>query len=429
MYIRWAEDWSDKDTAPAYKHISLGREVNSYLTLLAEHRTRLNYTAHPGLRQGTAQDQWLVRNVLGVDAHIGKNFRAFGEINNSFLFGDNPGNRSAQQENDAVVQQLFVAASGSGDSASYVVRLGRQEFMDGPPNIIHIRPAPDVYTSMDGLSLGMHWRRFRFNVFDFKTIELTNGGLGDSSRDGDSFRGVTMSFAAIRPIAPGGDALYIDPFAWDLHRDDQRWGPKVADEQRRIYGARMWGTQGKSQFDASLIRQDGSFGSRQIDAWGFFSNASWALPGAWKPRVGFHADYTSGGGAYTTGKMENFSFFYGSIPYFSWGNLIGPTNLTAFAPTLRMSPSQKVSAGLEYEVLRRSNEEDAVYTFLEGVYAGTQNVPGHDVGKMVRADVQWQVNPHLQTAIKAEYLDAGGVLKQAGYSNTFFVAIEAQVRF
>jgi len=430
MYTRWAEDWSDPSRGPSYKHIPLGDNPDSYLTLSGEGRLRMNYTDHPGLRPGAdAQDQWLLRGVIGADAHLGSHFRAFGEINSSTVFGHNPGTKSAQQDNDAVIQQLFGEVHGQAASSDYAVKFGRQEFMDGPPNILHTRPSPNVYTSMDGVSAAVNWSRFRLNAFSFKTIVLTRGGLDDSSKDGGRFSGVSTSFAAIRPIKPGGDSLFIDPFAWQLKRDAKRWGSRVADERRDIYGARLWGSAGAGRFDASLIRQEGSFGESKISAWGFFSNGSLELPGALKPQIGFHADYASGGSGYSDGTMKNFSFFYGSIPYFSWGSLIGPTNLEAIAPTLKLSLSKTVRLGLEYEVLRRASETDAVYTNLEGVYAGTQAIRGKDVGSLVRADLQWQANDHIIAGIRTEYLSAGDVLTRAGYGSTFFVLAEAQVRF
>lgn len=430
MYIRWAEDWSDPSKAPSYKHIQLGGNPESYLTLSGEGRLRMNYTAHPGLTPAAdGQDQWLLRGVVGVDAHLGSHFRAFGEVNSSTVFGHNPGAKSAQQDNDALVQQLFGEVHGQTDTADYAVRVGRQEFMDGPPAILHIRPSPNVYTTMDGISAAMNWSRFRLNAFSFKTIVLTRGGFDDSSRDGGRFSGVSTSFAAIRPAKPGDDALFVDPFAWQLKRDNKPWGARVADERRDIYGIRFWGNAGAGRYDASLIRQEGSFGESRISAWGFFSNGSLTLPGALKPQIGFHADYASGGGGFTDGTLKDFSFFYGSIPYFSWGSLVGPTNLATIAPTLRLSLSKSVQLGFEYEPLRRVSESDAVYTSQEGVYARTQTVPGKDIGALLRADLQWQANDYVQAGIRTEYLSAGDVLERAGYGSTFFVLLETQIRF
>ncbi len=137
----------------------------------------------------------------------------------------------------------------------------------------------------------------------------------------------------------------------------------------------------------------------------------------------------SGGGGFTDGTLKDFSFFYGSIPYFSWGSLVGPTNLATIAPTLRLSLSRSVQLGFEYEPLRRVSESDAVYTSQEGVYARTQTVPGKDIGALLRADLQWQANDYVQAGIRTEYLSAGDVLERAGYGSTFFVLLETQIRF
>lgn len=428
MYIRWAEDWSDAAKAPGYKHIGLGGN-GAYLTLSAEQRTQFQYTTAPGLRDADAQDQWRVRNVLGLDAHLSEHVRAFGELNKSWVWGHNPGVKSPQQDNQAVVQQLFGEIHGRGRDAAYHLRIGRQEFMDGPPNVIHIRPAGNVYTALDGVLGGMDWRNARFNAFSFKTIVYKPGGFDDSSSKGDRFRGVSASLALIRPDSAAADSLFLDPIAWELDRDGKRWGQRIGDERRRFYGARLWGTQGRSQLDASVIRQSGTYGASDISALGIFSTYSLGLPGALKPRIGFHADYTSGGGGYGNGTVRDFSVFNGSIPYFTWGNLIGPTNLTVLAPTFRISPSEKTSVVIEYEILRRSSERDAVYTFNEGTYAGTQNVPGKDVGQLIKTAVSWQVNDHFLAALKSDYLRAGSVLNQANYRDTLFVSVEGQVVF
>lgn len=439
MYIRYAEDWSSLrrpatgrgDAFDPLKFIPLSGSGDTYLTLSGESRLRLNYVTNPGLREAEAQDQWLVRNVVGADLHVGPHFRAFGELNSSVAFGAPGVNASPQQDNDLVVQQLFAEVDATVAGAAVGLRVGRQEFMDGPPNVLHIRPAPNVYTSLDGVRVNLATSRARASLFSFKTVALGRGAFDDPRDDGERFRGISTSFVLPSIHVGGADTkLFLDPFYWNHRDDDRRWGNTVGRDDRDFYGARLWGTAGDATLDLSIIRQGGRFAGRDVSAWGLFANAGYLLDdGPWHPRIGVHADYASGGGAYGTGTLKSFLFFYGSIPYFSWGNLIGPTNLSDASINLRVTPLPRVSVTTEVSRLRRPSEFDAVYTFTGAPYAGTQNVRGHDVGDLIKASVLWQLNPHLSAGVKADFLFAGDVLERAGLHNSTFFGPEVQFRF
>ena len=439
MYVRYAEDWSSlrdagsgkRDLFDPLKFIPIADGGDVYLTLSGEHRSRLNYTTNPGLRDVKAQDQWLVRNVVGADLHVGSHFRAFGELNNSNAFGAPGVDASPMQRNDLLVQQLFAEVDAVVSDIALGLRIGRQEFMDGPPNVLHIRPAPDVYTSMDGVRLNVASSRARASLFSFKTVALGRKAFDDPTNDGERFRGVSTSFVLPAFKIGSADAkLFFDPFLWNHRQDERRWGSAVGRDDRNFYGARLWGTAGDATLDLSVIRQDGSFASRDISAWGVFANGGYLLSdGPLHPRIGAHVDYTSGGGAYGSGKLKSFQFFYGSIPYFSWGNLVGPTNLADVSVNMRVTPLSRVSVTAEASLLRRPSETDAVYTFLGTPFTGTQNVRGHDIGRLIKADVLWQVNPHLSAGIKTDFLFAGDVLNRAGLSSSTYFGSEIQFRF
>lgn len=436
---RWAEDWSSlrtgtpgpHDVFDMLKFLPLSNDGTIYATFSGEQRARLNFTTNPRLRDAPAEEQYLLRNMVGADLHLGTHLRVFGELANGVAFGSPGVNASAQQDNGLIVQQLFVEASAPIGMSRLTIRYGRQEFMDGPPNVLHVRPAPNIYTSLDGLRVNVETPRFRASLFDFKTIALGRGAFDDPTNDAERFRGASTSFVVPRFNLFGGEAkLFFDPFVWNHRNSGKRWGSTTAIDDRNFYGARLWGTAGDATVDISVIRQDGSFGDRAISAWGVFANAGYLLDdGAWHPRIGGHLDYTSGGGAYTGGTLKTFSFFYGSIPYFSWGNLIGPSNLATITANMRFTPLPRVSVTTEFSLLRRANETDAVYNFLEAPLAGTQLVRGHTIGNIIKADIAWQANPHLIVGLKTDFLFAGSVLERAGYANSTYLGPEIQFRF
>ncbi|WP_445193730.1 alginate export family protein [Sphingomonas sp. Tas61C01] len=433
---RWAEDWSRLRNRPAdaprelfdpLKFIPIAGDGAVYATLSGENRVRLNYVTDPGLRRGRDQDQFLVRTVIGADVHLGRNLRVYGELNSAQVFGANPLAITPNQRNALFVQQLFAEASGTIGGTLLGARVGRQEFMDGPPILINIRPAPDIYSVLDGVRLSINGTKARATLFSFNTVRLGRHAFDDPTNPDEGIDGATTSFVV---PAFAGAKLFFDPFVFRYHKAAQRWGTTVGREHRSFYGARLWGTIGDGTIDITALGQGGSFAGRDIDAQAVFTNLGYLLDkGALHPRVGLHVDVTSGGGAYGTGPLRNFNYFYAPAPYFSWGVFFGPTNLKTVGPNFRITPAKGLTLTTEIEWLRRSNEFDAVYNNQGNPYAGTQRVRGKDIGELLRVDLKWEIGKHLTGAIWAEHLRAGSVLTRAGFNDTNYVGVETAFRF
>ncbi|WP_347092043.1 alginate export family protein [Sphingomonas parapaucimobilis] len=428
---RWAEDWSflgkpdpkrRRDRFDALKYIPLTDEGAVYLSLSNEERVRFNYITSPGLRSGRDQDQFLLRNVVGADLHMGQYVRLYGELNSSQATGANPGVLNGNFRNDLIIQQAFAEVNGDVAGLKVGVMAGRQEFSDGPPNLVNLRPAPDVYTTFNGVRIYVHGKRARATAFDFKSTALGTGAFDDPIDRGERFRGINASFNPPPFATPLGEArLFIDPFVYRYENDARRWGAETAADRRNFYGARLWGTMGELTMDATVTRQTGRFADRDVSAFAAFSTFGYQLlRSGLQPRIGFHADWTSGGG-YGSGTKKTFNPIFGSLPYFSWGNFVGPSNLAVLAPTLSITPLPRVRFNTEIEWLRRTNDRDAVYNGLTLPYARTQAVRGADIGRLYRADMAWAADPHVTVQLLFDYLDAGAVLNKADYHDSVYV--------
>ncbi|MDA4831457.1 alginate export family protein, partial [Enterobacter hormaechei] len=100
----------------------------------------------------------------------------------------------------------------------------------------------------------------------------------------------------------GGSKLFLDPFVWRLRNTKALWGTTTTLETRTFYGLHLWGDAGRTNLDWTLNYQGGTFDNRPIAAWLFLAAQTYRI-GKDKnaPRVGFHVDYASGGGAYGKG--------------------------------------------------------------------------------------------------------------------------------
>jgi hypothetical protein len=443
LHSRWAEDWSflrdpKKRQSPfdRLKYLPLSDDGGIYLTLSGQERFRYNVISAAGLKEGPTRQQILSRTVLGADLHVGPHLRFFAEVETGQFLGANKGPTSGKLEDHALLNQGFVDLTAPLAGGMAGVRFGRQEFSDGPPLLISTRDSSNLRLTQNGVRSWIDWPGVRVQVIDFLTTTLGTGGFADDTANQDErLRGANASIVLKRAGNGSHNRLYLDPFVYDYYHFGQVWGGIAGTERRTSFGARLWGTVGPLSLDWTIARQTGSFltptRDAAIDALGIRAIQSVRLAdGVARPEIGFRADYGSGGGAYAnSGALHSFNWIYGGSPYYSYGAFLNPANLTILSPTFAVSPVRKVRITLEYDMLWRSNDQDAVYSSSGATYAGTQAVPGSRVGQMPRMLIDWTPVPQVNLQLQVEWLEAGPVLRNAGYASTIFVGPLVNLRF
>lgn len=433
---RWAENWRSlcdpakrDDPLDRLKCLPIDSNGDVYLTLSGELRLRVNETTNPGLREASAQRQDINRIVAGADLHVGPHFRAYGEIAHGGLDGRNLGTVAANLRNDLVVQQAFVEGNARVAGAAVGVRYGRQEFTDGPNLLTSQRDNNTIRFVLNGARAWVRGRRVRADVFDFKFTSLGTKGTGDDRvDDGQRFSGITLGIV-LPPVAEG-TKLYLDPFVWRLRDDNASWGGVTAREERHYQGAHLWGDAGPVRLDWTVNHQGGSFGNRNIDAWQLLLAQTYRVgSGSSAPRVGFHVDYATGGGAYDAGKLRNAIAPFGNNIYYSYQLALTPTNLVALAPNVTFTPLKKLRVTAEYQLSWRDSAADAVYRANGTAFAGTELVGGHKVGDVARLQAIYSLSPRVSLTGRYEHLAAGPVLTRAGYTDSDFLGGWISFRF
>lgn len=434
---RWAEDWSflrdpSKRTGPfdALKFIPLDGDGDVYLTLSNEQRLRHDTITSPGLRAGRDTNAILLRSFVGADLHVGSHFRAFGQLASGVQEGRHFGAVTPVQRNDLLVQQLFAEVKGRVGGIDAGLRVGRQDFQDGPIQLVSIQENPNIHITFDGVRAYATGKRARIGVFDLRYTRLGLDAFDDPTDKSRRFSGVTGS-VVLSPALLGGSKLYFDPFFYYLRNRSQRWGAVVTREERRFWGARLWGDIGRINLDVSANHQSGSYGGRDLSAYQVFAAQTLALgkPTPTATRIGWRLDYASGGGAFGTGTLRNGSQLFGTAPYFSYGIFLGPTNFLDVAPTVSFTPLKNVRILTELAFVWRDDARDAVYNGVGNAYAGTQHVAGHDVAQLARLNAVWSATPNLSFTLRTEYLRAGKVLTRAGYADSLFTGVWTTFRF
>jgi hypothetical protein len=424
---RWAEDWTAAraaGTAPPLKAMPL--PGGAALSLSAESRLRGNVYDQVMPRPGERRDEGLFRGVLGADLRLDPRLRVYGEVATGQVDG-RAGSAPANFQNDASLQQLFADLRTHTGAVLLGAMVGRQEFADGPRQLVSLGDGPNLHRTWNGVRLYAHGERYRLGAFDLRATHLARGTFDEQVDHADRLQGLVGGLV----LAAGrGSTAYLDPFWYHSEQPDFRVGDDVDLDRRDTYGARFWGRGGAWRWDWTAARQTGEHGERDVDAWAVFAVQSLSLANdGWRPRLTSHVDLASGGGSHGTGTVRTFHPLYASSSYLGEGRLLSLSNLLLVAPGLSLSPTPSSELALECGFARRLSPHDAAFAGGMRAYPGTQDVGGRGIGTLLRAAWSWSATDHVTVSVGFERLEAGDVLERAGLPSGNFLYASTTIRW
>jgi hypothetical protein len=424
---RWADNWTGMraaGSAPRFKAMPLGGEAS--VALSAEARVRYDTYANGQLTRGNDYQQGLFRGILGADLRLNPHFRIYGEVGT----GQVEGRRhiaTPNFQNDASLQQLFLDARGHAGATVLGAVIGRQEFADGPRQLISLSDGPNMHRTWNGVRFYARTQRVRVGAFELRATRQERGSFDEAINHAERLRGLNASLV----VSSRSEAnTSVDPFWIHSENPNFRSGGHAGLDDRDTFGVRLSGRQGDVRFDWTLARQTGRYMNREIDALALFAVQSLALSNdGWKPRLTTHIDIASGGGAYGTGTLKGFNQLYASSNYLGDGLFLSLSNLLMIAPGVSVSPTPRTNLSIEYGFARRLTEGDAAYGGGMRAYAGTQNVRGHEIGGLLRVVGSWSARDPLSFLVGLEHLAAGDVLQRAGLPSGTYGYLGATFRY
>ncbi len=426
-YSRWAEDWPAacaRGTVPPGKAVPLGDDV--WLSLSGELRLRANHYTNARLVDGDEYTEGLWRGVLGADLRFGDHLRLYGELASGRVEGG-PDDPAPNLDNDVAVSQAFVDVHGDFGRALAGVMVGRQEFADGPRQLVSLSDGPNIHRTWNGMRGYVHGEDVRLGVFALWATSLADGDFDERVDDDESLHGASGSLVLAR--GDRGATAFLEPFWLHSRVPDVRLHDEVHDARRDTLGARLHGKGERSGFDATLAYQTGSHGDRNVDAWAVFANGDLLLADEWlRPRALLRVDVASGGGG-DSGAVHTFHPLYTSSSYLGEGRLLGLANLVLMTPGVAIVPMADTRLSVEYGFAWRCASDDAVYGGGLRAYPGTAAARGDEIGRMLRVEGRWNGPANVVVAFGYERLEAGEVLQRAGLPAADYAFVSVTVRY
>jgi hypothetical protein len=172
------------------------------LTLSAEARLRYDAIANARLAPGDDYGQTLFRGTPGADLRLDRRLRVYGEVATGRVGGlrDDTG---PNFRNAASVQQLLVEVRDHVGGVRGGAMVGRQEFADGPRQLVSVSDGSNVHRTWNGVRLYVHGRRLRAGAFDLHVTRLGPRGFDETVDRAERMSGINASAACSIGISRG----------------------------------------------------------------------------------------------------------------------------------------------------------------------------------------------------------------------------------
>ncbi len=396
------------------KYVQLGSNQNTFLTLGGEIREWYEGFHNASWGSGPRDTNGYLFQRLSIysDIHAAPRIRLFVQLTSDIEAGRNGGPRPVIDESKLFFEEAFADITLSKvPSDKLVLRLGRQEFELGDGRLVDVREGPNVRQTFDGGSL--NWKASSWNIHGFALKPVSNGtGVFDAPPDhGSTFWGVY----AVHPMPKikGGN---LDLYYLGLARKNATFDIGSADELRHTVGGRLWGGRGGWSYDSEAAFQGGSFGIRNIRAWGTGHETSYTFRSIrLRPQIGASALVASGNHGNSKSDLGTLNPLFPTGFYFGQGgiSLLGPSNLMAIGPRIRLQLTKSLSVVADDNVFWRTSIQDGVYSLGVNLLVFGQGNSGRYVGSQPSVGVYWTASRHLSVAAAYAHFSVGSFLMKA----------------
>ena len=422
--LRDEEDWSfladrsrSADAWDPVKFVPFQWIRGSYMSLGGEMRQQYERFANEewGSEPPDRSGHLLQRYMFHADVRLGPRVRLFGQLKSGIETGRAGGPRRADEDRLDIHQgyaEVNVGSTSKVRSVSF--RVGRQEFNFGSSRLVSVREGPNVRQSFDAVRSIVHYDAWRFDAFVSRPVVTTPAAFDDGRDEGRALWGL---YAVQRSASRNAG---LDMYYLGHERNVGRFDQGSARERRHSVGTRIWGRINATDYNAEVIAQWGTFGTSVIRAWTVASDTGYHIRLRGNPRIGMHADITSGDRDRNDEVLGTFHPLFPRGAYFGLIAPTGPLNHIDLHPSISFAPHRDVVVSATWLFFWRTQRDDGLYGVPGNLLRSGEGIRARFVGQSPGIEAKWQANRHLSFTSDLALFSAGPFLEESPPARTIF---------
>ena len=428
-FYRWQEDWSvladpRLRTMPgdALKYIPLSKsDPKKYLSFGLTLRERV-VSIDPslfGVPGGHHETYLLHRLELHADAHLSDNTRVFVQLENALAPG--VAKPSPVDANKLDLRLLFLDTQAQVDGGLFKLRVGRQEIAFDLQRFVSVRDGPNVRQAYDAVWADYERGGWRISGFASQPVQYRNAS------DFDDYSNRHLTFSGVRAQRRLTATSELSVSLSDFRQDDVHFLAGSGNEERKNVDVHYNGHADGFDWDVEGMKQGGSIGAKDVDAWAIGSLTGYTFAGsAWTPRMGIQLDAASGDRNLADGRVGTFNPLFPNGYYLTMSGYTGYTNFIHLKPSLTLTPLQNVKLVAAIGMLWRQTTHDAIYAQPDIPVPGTAGEPGRRSSTYGQLQLNWNAMRSLAFALEADRYFVAPALRRAGGHDSDYVGVEVR---
>jgi hypothetical protein len=407
--------------------------------------------------KGIDDDYVLNQTRLWADADVNEHLRVFIQLQDARTFGaegTTVGYANSYSENAILdLHQGYFDLKKLFDMP-LTVRVGRQEIIWGDHRVLGNFVWSNVGRVFDGGRFMWDTDTIHAEAFAMKVDEdgyLLNGQTsGESDGSGSSDENIYAAQLAFKKLVPS--ALLELMYICKSDQDDSTTNATLvgtantgaAGDPINIhdFGARIDGKVPNLEAIDYTIEshvQVGNYGTQDQEAWAFAGKAGYTLKNvAWTPRIGFEYDYASGDSDATDGEHETFDNLYPTNHWagiYGFADLVSWQNMHDFRGQVKVSPTKKMTAQVDYHYFMLAEEGDGWYLANATLASATRPSGGYDtrddeLAQEVDLTVSYDLYKNVKILAGYSYFAAGDWIENnIGDTDTNWAYLQTTVTF
>jgi hypothetical protein len=191
--------------------------------------------------------------------------------------------------------------------------------------------------------------------------------------------------------------------------------------------AHLAGSAGALDWDFEGMRQTGTLGPDDVQAWAVGSILGYTLaPVAWTPRLGLQVDAASGNNDPAGHVLGTFNPLFPNGYYVTLSGYTGYVNFIHVKPSVTLHPAPSIKLLFAVAGQWRQTTADAVYAQPDIPIAGTVGAPGRYTGTYGQFRLDWAITRAASFAIEATHFDVGDVIRRVGGHSSDYLGVEGK---